>query len=132
MTIYLIDEHHLTHTCPADPAPHPVITERTIVHTTPGRPCQTPATIHCGAVTVTIPCRRHEPHDRQCGPCRTIITTRQTTTTPLDAHHTSAATAPGEPRPEPYPVRPQATPPATTTGRHLPCPPRRPAPGNPA
>jgi hypothetical protein len=80
MTIYLIDVHTVTHTCPANPQPHPVDTRRTIVHVTPGRPCQHPVTVRSGDRTAVIPCSRHEPAHRQCPPCRTIITTRTHTT----------------------------------------------------
>ncbi|GIH14698.1 hypothetical protein [Rugosimonospora africana] len=86
MTIYAVAVHHLMHTCPADPTPHPVSTTRTVVNVVPGRPCQTPVTIRCGHTTAVIPCGRHEPPDRQCGACRTAVTTTQITTTDLDQY----------------------------------------------
>jgi hypothetical protein len=73
MTIYAIEVFHLTHTCPANPEPHPVDTRRRIVHVTPSRPCLTPVTVRSGDAAATIPCGRHEPSDRQCGNCRPII-----------------------------------------------------------
>ncbi len=80
MSIYRVDEHRITHTCPADPTPHVIDIRRRIVHVTPGRPCLTPVTITSGAVTATVPCGRYLPARRQCGHCRTIITTGRITT----------------------------------------------------
>lgn len=74
MSIYRVDEHHRTHTCPADPDPHPVDITRVIVHITEGRPCLAPVVIRCGDRTVSIPCGRHEPAHRQCSACRTVVT----------------------------------------------------------
>jgi hypothetical protein len=80
MTIYLVDVHVLTHTCPADPEPHPVRTSRTVVHVTPGGPCRTPVTLHChDATTIQLSCGRREPRERQCDACRTIIIERTVT-----------------------------------------------------
>jgi hypothetical protein len=75
MTIYAITEHHDLHTCPADPQPHPWMITRTLVHVTPGRPCLTPVTIRLANTVATIPCGRHNPTNRQCGNCRTVVTT---------------------------------------------------------
>jgi hypothetical protein len=80
MTIYAVEVHHLIHTCPGNPEPHAVATWRRIIHTTPGRPCLTPITLANG---VTIPCGRHEPSDRQCANCRTIITVLKVTSRDL-------------------------------------------------
>ena len=73
MSIYAVEVFHLIHTCPADPDPHRVDTRRRIVHVTPGGPCLTPVTIGRGDTATTIPCARHEPAERQCANCRTII-----------------------------------------------------------
>ncbi|GAA2858393.1 hypothetical protein Acy02nite_22240 [Actinoplanes cyaneus] len=81
MTFVHVDIHQITHTCPADPQPHPVDTRRTIVATVDGGPCRNPITIRCGDKTATIDCGRHEPHDRQCPACRTIVIERQITST---------------------------------------------------
>ena len=75
MSIYRVDEHHRTHTCPADPEPHAVDITRVVVHITEGRPCLAPVVIRCGDRIVSIPCGRHEPAHRQCGACRTVVTT---------------------------------------------------------
>jgi hypothetical protein len=80
VTIHLVDIHVVTHTCPADPQPHAIDTRQTVLHTTPGRPCLTPVTVHGATATVVIDCARHEPHERQCANCRTIITVRTVTT----------------------------------------------------
>ncbi|PZG04309.1 hypothetical protein C1I95_33360 [Micromonospora craterilacus] len=82
MIIYLVDIEHVTHTCPAQPEPHPFDTRRTVIDTIPGGECRTPVTIRCGGTTVTIPCYRHEPAKRQCGPCRIIVRERTITTRP--------------------------------------------------
>ncbi|WP_327009035.1 hypothetical protein OHA72_18325 [Dactylosporangium sp. NBC_01737] len=74
MSIYRVDEHHRTHTCPADPDPHPIDIARTVVHITEGRPCLAPVTIRCGNRTVSIACSRQQPAHRQCSACRTVIT----------------------------------------------------------
>ncbi|SCL36841.1 hypothetical protein GA0074692_4465 [Micromonospora pallida] len=80
MTIHVVDIVHVLHTCPAEPEPHPYDTRRTVVHVIPGGPCRTPITVQSGVVVTQIPCHRHEPANRQCGACRTIITERSITT----------------------------------------------------
>ncbi len=92
MTIYLVRVHHDTHTCPADPTePHPYITTRQLVGVIDGGPCRTPVTIRLAGRTVELPCGRHEPYDRQCGACRTIVT-EQTVTATHHGHHQPTAT----------------------------------------
>jgi hypothetical protein len=76
VTIYLVDEHIVTHTCPGDLAPHAVDTRHTIVHITPGRACLRPVTVTCGNRRAQVPCGQREPADRQCPNCRNIITIR--------------------------------------------------------
>ena len=61
MTFVHVTVHHRTHTCPADPEPHPYNTARTIVAVVDGGPCRHPVTIHSGDTTAVIPCGRHEP-----------------------------------------------------------------------
>ena len=95
MTIYLVDVHDVTHTCPADPEPHPYITQRRIVHVTPGRPCAAPVTVHCGPTSTVVDCNRVRPSDGQCANCRTIITVR---------YHTAEFR--GDQGPEPNTARP--------------------------
>jgi hypothetical protein len=81
MSVYLIDIHHHTHTCPADPEPHPFDTRQQTVSITVGGPCRTPITVHSGHATTIVDCGRHEPAHRQCGNCRTITWVRHTTVT---------------------------------------------------
>jgi hypothetical protein len=66
MTYVLVDIHHKTHTCPADP--HPYDTTRTV-----------------------IACGRHEPPYRQCPACRVTVT-QHTITTEFMGHHGPART----------------------------------------
>ncbi|WP_328851532.1 hypothetical protein OG994_28295 [Micromonospora globbae] len=82
MTIYLIDVEHVTHTCPAQPDPHPYDTRRTVLDVIPGGPCRAPVTIRCGTTVTEIPCHRHEPAKRQCGACRVIVRENTITTRP--------------------------------------------------
>lgn len=91
MSIYAVAVHHYLHTCPASAEPHPIDTRRTLVHVTPGRPCTRPVIIRCGAVSVTVPCGRHEPVDQQCGSCRTMVTVVSVTITDLGYQPVSAA-----------------------------------------
>jgi hypothetical protein len=124
MTVYAIHEHHTLHTCPADTEPHPVIVRREVVHISEGRPCLTPVTIHIGHTTATVPCGRHVPYDRQCGPCRTITNTRQITTEYIghqDGHQTGTGhtLVPTGLADDPCPVC--GDPVAAFLGRHILC-----------
>jgi hypothetical protein len=85
--MHLVTIEQVTHTCPAQPEPHPYDIRRTLVHVIPGGPCRTPVTIRCGKATTQIPCHRHEPAERQCGACRVIVTEQSITT----RHHTEVA-----------------------------------------
>jgi hypothetical protein len=80
VTIYTVDIHDITHTCPADPEPHVIDSRRTIVHVTPGRPCLTPVTVGSGPASTVLACHRVRPYDGQCANCRTIVTVRTVTT----------------------------------------------------
>src|SRR4051794_25897653 len=95
MTIYAVEVFHLIHTCPGNPAPPPIDTPRTVVHLTPrrprpppptrtpprrpvahvppGGPCRPPITTRRGDTTTVVAWGGHDPFDRQCGNCRTII-----------------------------------------------------------
>jgi hypothetical protein len=86
VTIHIVDIEQVSHTCPADPTPHVIDTRRSIVHIIDGGPCRNPITVHCGTTTATIPCGRHEPADRQCGACATIVTEHTITTRHHDDH----------------------------------------------
>jgi len=127
VSIYAIAEHHAVHTCPANPQPHPIDIGRRIIHITPGRPCQTPVTIRLGARTVTVPCGRHEPYDRQCGACRTIATVTQVTTTDLGPAPLGLPPAPAGTRPDPCPTCGQPV--AAILTRHILCHPAAPRTG---
>ena len=96
MTVYLVAVHHVTHTCPADPQPHPIITTRQILGVIDGGPCLAPVTIRVGANTATIPCGRHEPMQRQCVACRITIDVQA-----VGATHIGAAPT-GRPSPSPF------------------------------
>jgi hypothetical protein len=89
VTIHIVDIEQILHTCPAVPDPHPYDIRRIVVHVIPGGPCRAPVTITCGTTTPEIPCGRHEPADRQCAACRTIVTERTITTRTL--HEGAAA-----------------------------------------
>jgi hypothetical protein len=83
MAIYAVARHDYVHTCPANTEPHPVATIQHILNVVPGRPCQSPVTIRIGNHTALISCGRHNPHDRQCAGCATVVTTLSITTTDL-------------------------------------------------
>ena len=83
MTIYLVDVHDDIHTCPADATPHVIATRRRLVSVTVTGLCQAPVTIRIAGVTTTARCGRHEPYDRQCVHCRTVVWTRYYTITDL-------------------------------------------------
>jgi hypothetical protein len=80
MTIHVVDIEHITHTCPAQPEPHPYDTRRTVIAVIPGGPCRTPVTIRCGNTTTELACGRHRPANEQCGACRNIVTQHSITT----------------------------------------------------
>jgi hypothetical protein len=73
MTLYQIDIHHRTHTCPANPNPHPYDTRRTIFRMVPGGPCRRPVNVGSGDTSTVIACGRHLPADRQCSACQIVI-----------------------------------------------------------
>ena len=95
MTIYRVDEHALTHTCPGNPESHPYNTVRTLVSAIPGPPCLTPVTIRCADTVVTLPCSRRLPHDRQCKNCRPILTIGQSSSHYTGYDDPVPATVPG-------------------------------------
>ena len=97
MTFVQVDVHHLTHTCPADPQPHPYDTRRTVVAVVPGGDCLHPVTIRSGDTIADIACGRHAPRDQQCPACRTTVIEHAVTFThtghygPQQSLHRSAA-----------------------------------------
>jgi hypothetical protein len=86
VTAYLVDVHHLTHTCPADPGPHPYDTRRTIVAIAPGGSCRRPVTVRSGNTTAVIACARHVPREQRCPACRTTVIEHQVTFTFMGHH----------------------------------------------
>jgi hypothetical protein len=86
MTAYLVNVHHLTHTCPANAEPHPYDTRRTIAAVSPGGPCRNPITVSCGGTSTVIDCGRHEPAARQCPACRITVIERTVTFTHTGHH----------------------------------------------
>ena len=93
MSIHLVDVEHLIHTCPGSTEPHPVATVRTVVHVTPGGSCRAPVTVRCADTVATVPCGRHEPAERQCGACRTIVVEHAISTRDLGRHASSGVAA---------------------------------------
>ncbi|WP_067504085.1 hypothetical protein [Actinoplanes sp. TFC3] len=73
MTFIHVDIHQHTHTCPADPQPHPYDTRQTIITVVHGGPCRAPITLHSGDTSVTVDCRRRLRNELQCPACRTTV-----------------------------------------------------------
>lgn len=86
MTAVQVDIHHYTHTCPADPEPHPYDTRRTIVAVAPGGLCRNPVTVRSGDTTTVIDCGRHVPREQRCPACR-ITVIDHTVTFTHTGHH---------------------------------------------
>ena len=87
MTAYLVDVHHLTHTCPADPdEPHPYDTRRTIVAVTSGGSCRRPVTVQSGDTTALIACGRHVPREQRCPACLITVIEHSVTFTHTGHH----------------------------------------------
>jgi hypothetical protein len=87
MTAYQVDVHHDTHTCPADPEPHPYDTRRTIIAAAPGGPCRQPVTVRSGDTTTTVACRRHAPREQRCPACRITVIEHTVTFTHTGPQH---------------------------------------------
>ena len=86
MTTYQVDIHHFTHTCPADPDPHPYDTRRIVLAVVPGGPCRRPVTVRSGDTTAVIACGRHVPREQQCPACRITVIERRMTFTFMGHH----------------------------------------------
>jgi hypothetical protein len=87
MTAYLVDVHHLTHTCPANPTePHPYDTRRTIIAVTPSGTCRRPVTVRSGDTTALVDCGRRLPREQRCPACRTTVI-EHTVTFTHTGHH---------------------------------------------
>jgi hypothetical protein len=83
MSVITVDVHQIRHTCPANRQPHWFDKQTTIVSVVDDV-CRTPVTVRCGTYTRRIPCRRHEPRERQCIACQPLIILRNLTYTDLD------------------------------------------------
>jgi hypothetical protein len=124
VTIHNIDLCHVTHTCPADEQPHPIDIRRRVYHVTPGGPCRNPSTIRSGSTTAVIPCGRHEPTERQCAACRTVVIERTITTRHTGRTETDTPSVPSGLAPDPCQTcRHPLAAILATHGRHLLCPP---------
>ena len=86
MTAVQVDVHHYTHTCPADPEPHPYDTRRTVIAVLPGGPCRRPVTVRSGNTAAVIACGRHVPRDQRCPACRTTVIDHAITVTFMGHH----------------------------------------------
>jgi hypothetical protein len=86
MTAIQVDVRHLTHTCPADPEPHPYDTRRTVLAVVPGGACRRPVTIHCGDTTTVIACGHRVPREQQCPACQITVIEHAVTFT-FTGHH---------------------------------------------
>ena len=81
MTFVHVTVHHDTHTCPADPEPHPYDTRRTVIAVYDGGPCLRPVTVRSGdTTTTTIACGRHVPREQRCPACRVVVVEHAITT----------------------------------------------------
>jgi hypothetical protein len=97
VTRYIIDVHEVTHTCPADPNPHPFDIRRTVVEVVPGGPCRNPTTVHTRSGPLALSCSRARPWYQHCDACRVTVTVRNTT-----RHHTGPYRPPSESYPSGY------------------------------
>jgi hypothetical protein len=95
VTAHLADVHYYTHTCLADPQPHPYDTRRTVIATNPGGACRRPVTLRTGDTTIVIACGRRLPREQQCPACRTTVIEHAVTFTFMGHHgpqHPTTAT----------------------------------------
>jgi hypothetical protein len=81
--IITVDLYETRHACPANPEPHTLTRQHSIVDITPGGTCRTPVTIRIGNQVRRVACRRHEPAERQCLACRPLFIVRDTIHTDL-------------------------------------------------
>lgn len=81
--IVTVDIHETRHTCLASHEPHWFDRQSSVVSVVDGGPCRTPVTIRCGNNQAEIACRRHEPHERQCIACKSLLIVRNVTHTDL-------------------------------------------------
>jgi hypothetical protein len=129
MSAIQVDIHHRTHTCPADPEPHPYDTSRTVLVAVPAGPCRRPVTIHSGDTTAVVACGRHVPREQRCPVCRITVVEHAITATHTGHHGRGAQ--PCQPAPTGFagePCRICGEPLAAALadyGTHLLCQPRR-------
>jgi hypothetical protein len=83
MSVITVDVHEVRHTCPANHAPHWVSRQNTVVSVVDDGPCRTPITIRVGDAVRQIRCGRHEPEQRRCIACRTLLIVHNVTHTDL-------------------------------------------------
>ncbi|GIJ44511.1 hypothetical protein Val02_13970 [Virgisporangium aliadipatigenens] len=79
MTTFIVDEHHVFHSCPANLTPHVITIHRRIVDTVHTGRCLAPFSIEQADRIVTADCRRYAPFDDQCRNCRHVINVRTVT-----------------------------------------------------
>ena len=126
MTAYQVDVHHFTHTCPADPEPHPYDTRRTIVAVVVGGPCLGPVAVRSGDTITVIACGRHVPRDQQCRACRITVIEHAVTFTHTGPHTRASRPMPTGLAAEPCRVCGQPLAAVLADhGTHLLCQPRR-------
>ncbi|GAB1692792.1 hypothetical protein KRM28CT15_45950 [Krasilnikovia sp. M28-CT-15] len=126
MTAIQVDVHHYTHTCPADPEPHPYDTRRSVIAVNPGGQCRRPVTLRTGTTTVTIACGRRVPREQQCPACRITVIEHTVTFTHTGPDQRATQPMPGGLAEQPCTScgQPLAAV-LTELGRHLLCQPRR-------
>ena len=86
MTAVQVEVHHFTHTCPANPEPHPYDTRRIIIAIARGGPCRRPVTVRSGDATTVIACGRHVPREQRCPACRITVIEHTVTFTHIGHH----------------------------------------------
>lgn len=86
--VITVDIHETRHTCPANHEPHWFMRQNTVVSVVDGGPCRTPVTIQVGTRSAYVSCGRHEPQQRQCVACKTLLIVRNLTHADL-GHHAS-------------------------------------------
>jgi hypothetical protein len=101
VTRFYVDVHEVTHTCPADPTPHPIDIRHSLVLVVDEGPCHAPTTVGAGERARLIACARTQPWHRQCDACRSHVEVRNTTRT-----HTGADVQPDRAAPAGYAPHP--------------------------
>jgi hypothetical protein len=123
MSRYLVDGVHYTHTCPADPTPHPFNMHRTVVGHTPGGQCRRPIPVRNGGRMTMVDCARLLAPHRCCPACTTIVEIRQEATVHVGPYRAPTRGVPVGYAPHPCIVcgQPLAAVLADGGGRHVLC-----------